>query len=50
MSFAKDLVLVNSIRCILALFQIESEVIIHSYQLVTIVAALGGGGGDSWPR
>ena len=41
MSFQKYLAFLNSIKCILALFRIESKAIIHSYKLVTLVAVLG---------
>ena len=41
MSFPKYLAFLNSIKCILPLFHIESLVIIHSYQLVTLVAVVG---------
>ena len=41
MSFSKYLAFFNLIKFILALFPIKSEVIIHSYQLVTLVAMLG---------
>ena len=41
MSFQKYLAFLNSIKCILALFCVEYTVIIHSYQLVTLVAVLG---------
>ena len=40
MSFSKYLVLLNLIECILALFPIEA-LVIHFYQLVTLVAVLG---------
>ena len=40
MSFSKYLTFLNLIKCILALFPIESQVIIHSYQLVILVAVL----------
>ena len=38
MSFSKYLAFFNSNKCIMVLFPIESYVIIHSYQLVTLVA------------
>ena len=41
MSFSNYLEFFNSIKCILVLFPIESSVIIHSYQLVTLVAVFG---------
>ena len=41
MSFSKYLAFLNLIKFILVLFPIKSEVIIHSYQLVTLLEVLG---------